>query len=232
MELLAPRFRVVAADSYGAGRSPAWPIDRTVTLADEVALLEPAFERAGDPHVLVGHSYGGAIALVAALRGPRRVRALALYEPTLFALLDEEQSPPNEADGIRGAVARAVEALADGDPSRAAECFIDFWMGPGSFTRMPEARKPPVVESVRNIAGWANALHRDATRLADLAGLDIPVLYLTGTASPASSRGVGRLLARALPQVTVVEFPGLGHMAPVTHPEQVNQAIERFLSRL
>ncbi len=88
MDQLAPRHRVLAADSYGAGRSPAWPSGRTLTLDDEVALLEPVFAQAGGSIALVGHSYGGAVALVAALRQRARVRQLVLYEPTLFSLVD------------------------------------------------------------------------------------------------------------------------------------------------
>jgi pimeloyl-ACP methyl ester carboxylesterase len=53
-----------------------------------------------------------------------------------------------------------------------------------------------------------------------------------GSESPASSLGVARLLTRTLPQVEVVEFKGLGHMAPVTDPEPINAAIARFLERL
>ena len=78
-ELLAPRFRVLAADLYGAGASPEWPSHRVITLADEVALLEPVLAAAGSPLVLVGHSYGAAVALIAALGRPaprRRARAL------------------------------------------------------------------------------------------------------------------------------------------------------------
>lgn len=101
MEALAPKFHVLAADSYGAGKSPPWPTDRTIWLRDEVALLEPVFARAGDPFALVGHSYGAAIALIAAITQPHRVRALALYEPTLFAVVDAESPPSNDADGIR-----------------------------------------------------------------------------------------------------------------------------------
>ncbi|HUG79637.1 MAG TPA: alpha/beta fold hydrolase, partial [Burkholderiales bacterium] len=95
MDLLAPKYHVLAADSYGAGKSPAWPTDRPVRLRDEAALLEPVFARAGEPFTLVGHSYGAAVALIAALARPHRVRALALYEPTLFALVDAESPPPN-----------------------------------------------------------------------------------------------------------------------------------------
>src|SRR5262245_5999765 len=43
MDRLAGRFRTLAADLYGAGQSPAWPGDRPLWLADEVALLTPIF---------------------------------------------------------------------------------------------------------------------------------------------------------------------------------------------
>ena len=69
----------------------------------------------------------------------------------------------------------------------------------------------------------------EPTPLAAFSKLNIPVLYMMGKDSPASSRGVGRLLVRALPQVEVVEFEGLGHMGPVTHSNVVNEAISRFL---
>jgi pimeloyl-ACP methyl ester carboxylesterase len=232
MERLAPKFHMLAADSYGAGKSPPWPTGYQVTLRDEVALLEPVFTRAGNPFALVGHSYGAAIALITAFSKPTRVRALALYEPTLFSLIDADSPPPNDADGIKGAVAAATAYLDAGDPERAAECFIDFWMGKGAWAGMPEARKAPIVASVVNVRGWAWALMMELTSLAALRSVDMPVLYMVGSESPASSLGVARLLTRTLPQVEVVEFKGLGHMAPVTNPEPINEAIARFLERL
>ena len=71
MEILAPSYRVFAADSYGAGKSPPY-VDGVIRLGHEVALLEPVFARAGRPFSLVGHSYGAAVALIAAMRQPRR----------------------------------------------------------------------------------------------------------------------------------------------------------------
>ena len=231
MERLAPKFRVLAPDSYGAGRSPAWATDRPISLRDEATLLEPVFARAGEPFALVAHSYGAAVALIAALAQPHRLRALALYEPTLFALLDAEAPPPNEADGIRTTAARAAIALDAGNPAGAAECFIDFWMGTGSWARMPEARKGPIAGSIVNVRGWAGALFGEPTPLEAFASLDVPVLYMVGKDSPASSLGVARLLTSTLPRVEVIEFEGLGHMGPVTHPDVVNEAISRFLER-
>ena len=43
LDALSPKFHVLAADSYGSGKSPPWPTDREAWLRDEVALLEPVF---------------------------------------------------------------------------------------------------------------------------------------------------------------------------------------------
>lgn len=231
MERLSPRFRVFAPDSIGAGKSPAWPEDRDVTLGDEVALLEPVFSLAGRPLSLVGHSYGGAVALIAALARPDMVRALALYEPTLFSLFEEEAPGQEAANGIRQAAADAAAAMDAQDASAAAARFIDYWMGAGTWRAMPEARQAVVAVSMSNVRGWAHALFTEPTALQAFRTLDVPVLYMVGAKSPSSSRGVAKLLTAVLPQVTVVEFPELGHMGPVTHPEQVNEAIAQFLER-
>jgi pimeloyl-ACP methyl ester carboxylesterase len=232
MELLAPKFHVLTPDSYGAGKSPSWPTDRTIGLGDEVALLEPVFARAGDGFSLVGHSYGGGVALIAALAHRPRLRAMALYEPTLFALVEQESPAPNDVDGIRHAVARSVAALERGDQAQAARHFIDFWMDEGAFDRMPERVQAAAADSVKNIEGWKDALFDEQTPLSAFRALDVPVLLMVGTRSPLSSRAVARRLADGLPRVEVVELEGLGHMAPVTHPERVNPLIDRFLERV
>jgi len=228
-ERLAPRFRVLAPDLLGAGKSPPRRADHRAALQDELELLEPVFERAGESLMLVGHSYGAAVALVAALARPQRVRAMALYEPTLFSLIDARTPPPNDADGIRGAVAAAGLALDAGNPDEAARCFIDYWMGDGAWAHTPEARKGAIRESMADVRQWAAALLGEPAPLQDFVGLDMPVLYMSGRNSPASSLGVASLLTRTLPRVQVLAFDGLGHMGPVTHPERVNEAIAGFL---
>jgi pimeloyl-ACP methyl ester carboxylesterase len=197
-----------------------------------VDLIEPVLERAGPGAVLVGHSYGAAVALRAALRIPGRIRALALYEPTLFSLLDQESATPNEADGIRLAAAAAAQDVDRGDLDAAARGFIDYWTGPGSWDRMPAARRAPIARSMADVRNWAHALFTDDATTARFAALRIPVLYMTGSDSPASARGVARILVSALPGVTTRVFPGLGHMGPLSDPSAVNGAIDQFLHRL
>src|SRR5690349_5114417 len=96
MERLAGSFRVLACDMSGCGRSPAFPAHLPYTLDEEVAFLDPAFESAGDSFHLVGHSYGGAVALKAALRHRGRLQSLTLFEPVLFSLL-LTQAPQTDA---------------------------------------------------------------------------------------------------------------------------------------
>ena len=156
---------------------------------------------------------------------------MALYEPTLFALLDVETPAPNDAEGIRNAVADAGVALDAGNQDASAERFIDYWMGTGTWKQTPEHRKPAIAVSVRNVRRWGYALFTEPTPLKAFRSLDIPVLYMVGKRSTPAAHGVARLLTSALPRIEVVEFDGLGHMGPVTHPEPVNEVIEQFLER-
>lgn len=229
MERLSPRFRVLAPDTLGAGRSPEWPEDGEVTLSDEADFLEPVFTKAGKHFSLVGHSYGAAVGLIAALTHPEEVRCLALYEPTLFSLLEEESPGQKGFTDIMTVAERSATDIDAGAHHRAAEGFIDYWMGPGSWSAMPASLQDPVALSMRNVRGWAHALSRDPTPLDVFRRLDVPILYMVGEHSPISSKGVARLLTSALPKVEYVELEGLGHMAPVTQPARVNPLIEEFL---
>src|SRR5262245_25530863 len=229
MELLAVSHHVLTPDSYGAGKSPDWHSDREITLREEVSFIEPVLALAGVPFTIVGHSYGAAIALIAAILDPGRIRALVLYEPTLVALVDVAQPPPNGADGIRNAVAAACAALEAGDRNRAAQHFSDFWMGRGSWEAMPPERRPTIAKSIVNVRRWAHALLHEPTPAQAFASLDIPILYMLGEKSPESARAVARVLLPVLPRVRTVEFPGLGHMAPITHSGVVNAEIAKFL---
>lgn len=232
MDLLSVKNRVLAPDLYGSGRSLDWHSDREIALQDEVNLIEPVFALAGSPFTLVGHSYGAAVALIAALANPGRIRALALYEPTLFSLVEVQGPSPNGIDGIRDAVTAAGTALDNGDRDAAAGHFIDFWMGDGTWYSTPSQRKPPITDSVANVRRWFHALVTEPTPAGAFAALNIPILYMLGGSSPESANAVARVLLPALRGAQVVEFPGLGHMGPVTHPEVVNAEIARFLSEV
>jgi pimeloyl-ACP methyl ester carboxylesterase len=231
MDRLSATHHLLAPDSYGSGKSPDWHSDREIRLQDEVDFIEPVFELAGSPLTIIGHSYGAAVALMAALTHRDRVNALILYEPTLFSLVGEVSSEANGVNGIVNAVQASGAALETGDNDEAAKHFIDYWMGEGSWAATPLQRKPSITASIVNVRRWAYALMTEPTPVAAFAPLKIPVLYMLGEASPESAHAVARVLIPALQNVRVVSFPGLGHMAPISHPESINGEIARFLGK-
>ena len=82
----------IAPDLMGCGREPAWKPAAPVTLEAEARRVLAAFPPDGTPVHLVGHSYGGAVALEIAMRWPDKVRTLTVFEPVRFALLDNDES--------------------------------------------------------------------------------------------------------------------------------------------
>ena len=73
MEDLKGRFRVRAVNLFGYGKTPPWPADTTQSLDDQARLVEAALPAKADEIYLVGHSFGGSVAMKAAARtrGPR-----------------------------------------------------------------------------------------------------------------------------------------------------------------
>jgi pimeloyl-ACP methyl ester carboxylesterase len=225
---LAPHFRVLAADLYGHGKSAPWPHQHRFTLADEAAPLEALLPQAAPAH-LIGHSYGGAVALRIAAAHRARVRSIVLYEPALWGTLS--QLCPNEP------ATREIEAVRDdtthliarGQFDAAAERFIDYWNGAGAWAAIPQTKRPRLVATMRSLPLAWTALFDERWTVDALRALDVPCLLLTGARSTAAARRAVTLLRDVLPDATVIEFDGLGHMGPIARPDRIDASIEDFL---
>src|SRR5688572_29961491 len=73
-EALSSRFRVLAPDLLGYGETGAWPEGEPFHFRQDLDFLEALIDADGEPVHLVGHSYGGFLALQLALRRPELVR--------------------------------------------------------------------------------------------------------------------------------------------------------------
>jgi pimeloyl-ACP methyl ester carboxylesterase len=234
-------LRVLAVDLHDHGTGPAWTSDgRTrppLTLEDEAALVAPLLAEAGrvgdggGVH-LVGHSYGGAVALKVASQHPQHVRSLVLYEPVAFRLLlDDPASHAETAEAL--AVTAAMQThMERGDRDGAARHFVDYWSGSGTWQAMPEPARDSVAERLPALLQHFGALFNERAQGAAVSRLAMPTLVLSGDRTVATARRIAHRLCALHAAATHETMPGLGHMGPVTHAERVAGRIAQHLEAM
>lgn len=224
---LAREHRVIAPDLLGHGRSPGADASTQSILGQDAAQVA-SIAAANDGVHLVGHSYGGAVALRVALDHPALVRSLVLYEPVVFGVLqgkDEFASLWREITQTGRTIAlhtRMRRLLA------AAKRFVDYWSGNGSWLSMGTSRQSTVAQRMPAVADHFSAVF-DWQPLAALRDLQVPVLLVHGERTRRVTQAIVELLAENLPQVIQVRIRSAGHMGPVTHAEAFNAAAAHFL---
>jgi pimeloyl-ACP methyl ester carboxylesterase len=228
---LGDDFRLHCPDLYGYGKSEAPPMPQRMSLDDNAALISALLRRFDRPVHLLGHAFGGAVALRAALELPGRVASMTLYEPLALHLLKPEY-------GGHAPAQRQVETLAAdmraaclrGEPVEAARLFHDHCSGAGSFNALTDARRAALATQAPRLCldiAMAFGAHQP---LMSYAGLRMPVLLLSGTRSSGSLRLIAERLAHALPAVRHAILPGFGHLAPLSQPDTVGRVIQPFLA--
>lgn len=219
-------LRLIMPDLHGYGASESWLGTEPMRLADDAAIVHALAEEAGEPVHLVGHSYGGAVALAAALEKPASLSSLTLIEPVAFALLRGGDALDAELFAeITDVGDRIAGSLVDGDRDTALERFVDYWSGPGAWRSMPAEAQGSLGRRVGAIARNFAATTGAVADLPALSRLTVPTLLLRGSQTRAIARRIVERLMWTLPHVTLRSIEGAGHMAPLTHPTPVARAI-------
>jgi pimeloyl-ACP methyl ester carboxylesterase len=229
---LGGRFHVIAPDLCGYGGTAPWPGDGEISLAAEAQVIGALIERLDQPVHLVGHSFGGAVALRLAQDHPELIKSLVLIEPVAFHLLRAGDAIDAQAFEEISRVAEGVaRAVACGDFQGGFGRFLDYWSGEGAWAALPRERRGALAVRLGKVAlDFWSALH-DPARLCDLAELDFPTLVIRGGTSPLPVRRIAWHLARTLPRVQLETIEHAGHMAPLTHADDVNALIAAHLGR-
>jgi lipase len=227
---LAPRHRVLTPDLAGYGRSgkPAAP----VTMATEAAFLRPLLAEAGAPVHLVGHSFGGAVALAVAVTMPERVRSLTLIEPAGFRLLASGDHTDAELGDEIAGVARGIrDDAAAGARIAATARFIDYWNGAGAFARSSARLQDFALAALdRVIDNFAALAAPGLTRMA-LARIVCPTLVVAGLETRLPALRTAGIVAETIPGARFELVAGAGHMLPLTDPQLTDPMIARALER-
>lgn len=216
---LAARYRVLTPDLPGYGGSTAVshdPAERTAAMGAAIGALVASL---GEPVHLCGHSYGGNVALHAAVARRACIARLVLLEPVFFHALrlggDERTLGPaaqffaDYADRVTGGEPAAVHRM------------VDFWFGSGAFAGMPEPVQAFMVAQAPQNGVDVRAAFAEQVSPAALGSLSMPVVVGLGEASPPVTGAIARALVGCLPHATLAGIRDANHGMLDGHPDAV-----------
>lgn len=203
---------------------------RDYQMADEAALVIDAIAelQLDEPLSIVGHSFGGALALHLAMTKPFAIKELVLFEPVAFHLLKTNGLP--QCQELLAEVQALAEQLPKLDNLDAARVFIDYWQFDGFFSGLPLRMQQNLAEQVSKVTLDFQALIGEPLLLADYQRLNLPLLLLSGSKSRRSAQRISELLHQTI-KASELRLVATGHMGPVTDPALVNSEICSFLRR-
>jgi|GEM_PF-5673018 len=201
--------------AFAYDRTPPRPTgEQPPSFGPDVAEL-CAHLHAQGARVIVGASYGGAVALAHALAHPRELTGLVLIEPTVLGLLASPETAQPLPEPINDA------ALAS---------FCDAMAGEGTWARGDErarnalrAMAPALAEESRRLVAFRPSRE-------ELRALHVPTLVVTAGRSPVYFREIGDILEETLPNVRRRHWEAAGHDLPVSHARELAAALVGYLA--
>ena len=222
---LSSRYRLILVDGPGHGLSSAPPPG--FTLADCAVAALQVLDAAGVERAFLGGiSWGGIVAMQAALRAPARVQGLLLLSTSAEA--------EGRFDRLRARVLARI-ARRYGVP-KALEPFVVS----SFFSRRARRERPGLGESlllgIRD--GDREARFRVMTAILDrpsfldeLARIRVPTLVIAASEDRVTAPARGERIAQRIPGARVETIEGSGHLSPLEAPEQVSALLEQFLAQ-
>ena len=229
---LGARFHLVAPDLIGCGTTAHWTGVHAFRAADEAALVVDIVDAAAHPVHLVGHSYGGGVALRVAAERPDRVASLTLYEPMALHVLRTAGPAERAAFDEITAFARQIDqAVLCGAYWAAAERFVDYWNGAGAWAATDPDAQARIARYIPKACLEFRAMAGETTPRAAYRQFDFPTLLLVGEHACEPVRLIGRQLAENMAPASLRTVFGAGHMGPFTHAVIVNAMIASHIMR-
>jgi 3-oxoadipate enol-lactonase len=215
-------WQAIAPDLPGFGEhaptaEPPAPWDFLGQVLDELEI---------DRAVVVGCSFGGAVALRLAVTAPHRVRALALVSSPAPGLEPSAQ--------LEAAWTAESEAMERGDIDGAVDAVLAAWLAPDAPLDLRDSvaamqRRAFELDPTGEMPQPADPLDEHPERVA---GVDVPALVAAGERDMPDFLWSARQLAQALPRSSHNVIADAGHLAPLETPETFRRLLGEFLADL
>ena len=218
------RLRCVTTSLLGYGGTAERRTANDTSISHEVDVVEWVIQRASGGHVhLVGHSFGGLVALAVALRNQVRLASLVIIEAPAAELLRERGKQRHYRAFRR--MTDAYFAAFEGGDAEAIAAMIDFYGGVGTFASWPPRVRAYAVETTAvNILDWASA-YGFPLSAASLAAIEIPTLVLRGGASHPAMQRANALLFESMSRAALATLDCAAHFMIATHAAEVSRLI-------
>lgn len=212
--------RRIKADGHGAYRM--------LTVAEDAAICARLMDHVGWPTAhIVGHSYGGLVALQLAISNSERVGSLALLEPAARGI--------SSSAAITAALEPVVAAYKSGDTSGAVDGFLRHVCGDGYRTALeraiPGAFGEALDEADLFFQAEMPAVQRWAFGAGDAAQIEHPVLNVLGADSAQRFVEGSELIEAWLPQAERLTVPDAGHLLMIQNPTALAKGLSDFFTR-
>jgi proline iminopeptidase len=241
---LEGKLKMIYLDQRGSGRSER-PWTGVYSIPAMVEDIEALRKQLGVPRLaLMGHSFGGALALEYAAAYPQHVAKLVLVSaassiPDACAarVAFLAQRYPNDLAKARAAAVERKETPDDcyfafnSVPDDIRDRVNDETMFP-DMKRVQEQKDVDARSGLRNTGELGGALWNNgflSYRFDRYNRLTMPVLVLAGKDDFAIGLPAQRALASRLPQAKLVEYPGAGHFPYLDVPQRFTRDVVEFL---
>jgi pimeloyl-ACP methyl ester carboxylesterase len=221
------RFRCVTTSLPGYGRTAERRTGDDTSIARLAETVESVIAKAGGRVHLVGHSFGGLVALAVALRHRAALASLVMLEAPAMEALREEDI---HYRAFRRMTAAYFADFTSGN-REAIAAMIDFYGGAGTWASWPSRVRDYAIETTPvNIRDWASAYEFPLSAAA-LSGNKTPLLVLRGGDSSAAMQRASAVLHERTPGSALATIDGAAHFLIATHAGEVASLIARHVDR-